>query len=248
MQDRTFAQDARPGRPTIVTNHHRRREDQAGPIRVLVVDAHPITRGGVTSLTDQQSDMECAGECGTAAEALELVAVLKPDVVTIDASLPDRDGVELLRELRDRYSDLGIVILAWESDDDVLLRALDNGASAFVSKLATAVELLAAMRHAAITAASFSAVGLAQAMRGRPAATRPVLSPREAQVLSLLQGGSSVPEVAAVLFVSLSTAKTYVGRLYEKLGAGNRAQALMAAVGFGLLDSAPVAAKLTARV
>jgi DNA-binding NarL/FixJ family response regulator len=247
MENRAPASSAMLGRPAIATNHHRRREDQATPIRVLVIDGHPVTRGGMTRLIDQQPDMDCVAECGDAAEALKLVALLKPDVVTIDASLPDRDGLELLRELRDRQRELGIVILAWESEDDVLLRALDNGASAFVSKLAPAAELLSAMRHAAIASASFSAVGLAQAMRSRPSAARPMLSPREAQVLSLLQAGRSVPEVAAVLFVSLSTAKTYVGRLYEKLGASNRAQALMAAVGFGLLDSSAATAATAAR-
>src|SRR6185437_10970340 len=103
-------------------------------------------------------------------------------------------------------------------DDSVLFRALDRGASAFVSKHADAAEILAAIRHSAAAAWSFSASGLAQALRRR--AQQPQsLSAREFQVLELLRDGRSIPQVASRLHLSLSTAKTYVARLYEKLGA-----------------------------
>jgi DNA-binding NarL/FixJ family response regulator len=208
---------------------------QAGTIRVLVVDGHPVTRWGLGQITNERADMQTVGEAGTAAEALALTASLAPDVVTVGVSLPDRDGLDLVRELRDRYPGLGIVILTAQGEDDVLFRALDSGASAFVSKFAAAPEILSAIRHSAAAASSFTAAGLAQAVRRRAAQPqRPLLSPRELQVLSLLQNGRSVPEVATQLFVSRSTAKTHVARLYEKLGATNRAQALMAAVRLGL--------------
>jgi DNA-binding NarL/FixJ family response regulator len=102
---------------------------------------------------------------------------------------------------------------------------------------------VSAIRHAAAASSSFSAAGLAQALRRRrETSERTVLSTREMQALVLLRDGKSVPEVAAELYVSLSTAKTYVARLYEKLGANNRAQALMTAVKMGLFDeSAPLA-------
>lgn len=208
-------------------------------IGVLIIDGHPVTRWGLGRLADEQADMNTVGEAGNAAEALALAASRQPDVVTIGTSLPDRDGLELARELRDRYPDLGIVILTSRGEDDVLFRALDTGASAFVSKLAGAAEILGAIRHSAVAASSFSAAGLAQALRRRGAVSaRPLLSAREHQVLELLRDGRSVPEVAIELFVSLSTAKTYVTRLYDKLEAGNRAQALMTAVRLGLLDQA----------
>jgi len=206
-----------------------------GTIRVLVVDGHPVTRWGLGRVTNEQADMQTVGEAGSAAEALALSAALLPDVVTIGISLPDRDGLQLARELRDRNHNLGIVILTGRGEDDVLFRALDSGASAFISKGATAPEILSAIRHSAVAASSFTAPGLAQALRRRSVEPeRALLSPREAQVLGLLQDGRSVPEVAGVLYVSLSTAKTHVARLYEKLGATNRAQALMAAVRLGL--------------
>jgi DNA-binding NarL/FixJ family response regulator len=212
-------------------------------IRVLVIDSHPVTRWGLGRVTAEQPDLALVGEAGTAAEALRLVAALRPDVVTVGLSLPDRDGLELVRELRDHDDRLGLVVLTSQSEDDVLFRALDTGASAFVSKAASLPEVLGAIRHAAVSASSFSAAGLAQAMHRRTErqARRPLLSAREAQVLGLLQEGKSVPEVAEAMFVSLSTAKTYVSRLYDKLGVTNRAQAMMAAVRLNLTSS-PVAA------
>jgi DNA-binding NarL/FixJ family response regulator len=217
-------------------------------IRVVVVDGHPVTRWGLGQVANAQSDMQVVGEAGSAAEALALTATLLPDVVTIGISLPGRDGLELARELRDRYRDLGIVILTARGEDDSLFRALDSGASAFVSKEATAAEILGAIRHSAVAASSFSANGLAEALRRRSAAPqRPLLSPRESQVLGLLQEGHTIGEVAKLLHVSLSTAKTHVARVYEKLGATNRAQALMTAVRLGIKDHTVVALVATSQ-
>lgn len=206
--------------------------------RVLIIDAHPVTRWGLSRMAAEQPDLQVVGEAGSAAEALALVAGLRPDVVTIGLSLPDRDGLEVVRELRDRDDRLGIVVLTSRGEDDVLFRALDTGASAFVYKSAAAPEILGAVRHAAVSASSFSAAGLAQALHRRTEkqSRRPLLSPREAEVLALLQQGYSVPDVAGRMFVSLSTAKTYVSRLYDKLGATNRAQAMMAAVQLGMIN------------
>jgi DNA-binding NarL/FixJ family response regulator len=148
--------------------------------------------------------------------------------------------MRVARDLRDRYADLGIVMLTSRGEDDLLFRALETGASAFVAKTAPIGEVLAAIRHAAVAASSFTAAGLADALtRRRTATDGHVLSPRETQVLRMLRDGMSVPAIAATLYVSQSTAKTYVARLYDKLGAANRAQALMTAVHLGLIGSQP---------
>jgi DNA-binding NarL/FixJ family response regulator len=166
-----------------------------------------------------------------------MLAAAKPDVVTLDVTLPDGDGMQLAREFRDRYADLGIVILTSQHQDDVLFRALETGASAFVPKTASVEEILSAIRHAAVAASSFTASGLAMAIaRRRSTQDRLALSPREAEVLRLLYSGLSVPAIALQMFISVSTTKTYVARLYDKLGAQNRAQALMAAVHHGLIQ------------
>jgi DNA-binding NarL/FixJ family response regulator len=207
-------------------------------IRVVIVDGHTLTRFGLTTLTAAHPDLEVVAEATTAAEAVSVITVAKPDVVTVDVALPDRDGLRLARELRDRHPSLGIVVLTSHGADDVLFRALETGASAFVTKTAPVEEVLCAIRHAAVAASSFTAAGLATAMARRQSASEKLaLSPREREVLALLRDGVSIPAIARTLYVSPSTAKTYVSRLYEKLGASNRAQALMAALRNGLIRS-----------
>ncbi len=205
-------------------------------IRVAVIDADTLTRYGLRELVAQQPDIEIAAECCSAAQAPGLVATVFPDVVTVDVTLPDGDGLRLARDLRDRYADLGIVMLTSQGEDDVLFRALETGASAFVAKTAPVEEVLAAIRHAAVAATCFSAAGLATALaRRRTAEAGLALSQREKETLTLLRDGLSIPAIAQVLYVSHSTAKTYVARLYRKLGAANRTQALMAAMHLGLI-------------
>ncbi|MET9316044.1 response regulator transcription factor [Kribbella sp. NPDC003505] len=212
-----------------------------GSITVVVIDGHTLTRYGLIRLVGADADISVVGECGLASEALALVASARPDVVVLDVMLPDADGLRVARELRDRHPALGIVVLTSQDEDDVLFRALENGASAFVAKTAPNTELLGAIRHAAVAASSFTATGLAPALarRGRVVAKGCALSlsGREQEVLHLLADGLSVPAIAGAMFVSLSTAKTYVARLYEKLGATNRAIAIMTALRLGLITA-----------
>jgi DNA-binding NarL/FixJ family response regulator len=209
---------------------------ESSSVRVVIAGEHPLLCWALRRMMEDTPDLSTVAEATTASAALNQAFSLKPDVIVVDCSLPD--GWKLARDLRDRYGDLGIVILTAAGSDDLLFRALDTGASAYLNKSASVDEVLGAIRHAAVAARSFSAVGLAQALRRRSETTeRIALSPRERQVLALLREGRSVPEVASIIFVSLSTAKTYVARLYEKLGASNRAQALMTAVELGLFET-----------
>jgi DNA-binding NarL/FixJ family response regulator len=213
-------------------------------IRIVVVDSHTLTRYGLSGLVARHPDIEIVAEAGSAAEASRAIAETRPDVVTIDVALPDGDGLQLARELRGQYGDLGIVVLTSYGADDLLFRALDTGASAFVAKTAPVDEVLGAIRHAAVAATSFTATGLVDALaRRRSTDVRFALSTREREVLHHLRDGRSIPMIARAMFVSQSTAKTYVARLYDKLGATNRAQALMTALRNGLIryeDPAPV--------
>jgi DNA-binding NarL/FixJ family response regulator len=207
------------------------------PIHLGIVDGQTLIRYGLHELVSQHPDIEIVAECQSAAEAANMVATVRPDVVTVDVVLPDDDGLRLAREFRDRYPDLGIVMLTSQQADDVLFRALENGASAFVGKTAPLDEVVCAIRHAAVAASSFTASGLATAVaRRRTMQDRLALSPRETEVLRLLHDGLSVPAIALEMFISVSTAKTYVARLYEKLGAASRGQALMAAMHHGLIQ------------
>lgn len=202
---------------------------------MLVVDGHPITRWGTARLLGEAEDLVVVGETGSGTEAVKLAAALLPDVVTIGLTVSAVDGLRLAQELRDRWDDLGLVVLASASDDDALLQAFETGVSAFVPNTAPVAEVVAAVRHASVSAMSFTSSGLAAALRRRQdAAAQDTLSARERQVLELLLSGYSVPSMAARLQISSSTAKTYVARLYEKLGARNRAEAVMSALRLGL--------------
>jgi DNA-binding NarL/FixJ family response regulator len=206
------------------------------PIRLAVVDGHTLIRYGLRELTAQNPEIEIVAECSSMTDAWSAVQTVQPDVVTADVTLPDGDGLQLARQLRDLRHDLGIVLLTSYAEDEVMFRALETGVSAFVPKTAPLEELLAAIRHAAVAASSFTATGLAAALTRRRAVHDQLgLSGREKEVLQLLRRGLSTPQIARAMSISHSTAKTYVARLYDKLGAANRAQALMAAVHYGLI-------------
>jgi len=207
------------------------------PIRVIVIDGQTLLRFGLFALFTRHSDIKFVADASSAEDGLRLIAAHQPDVVTLDVG-KGRAGLALARELRDRYPRLGIVVLTSQGEDDVLFRALETGASAFVAKNAHTDEVLAAVRHAAVAASSFAATGLASAMARRSRQPEPgtLLSPRELQVLQLLGQGLSIPAIAKQMYLSQSTTKTYVARLYEKLGASNRSQALMTGLRTGLIQ------------
>jgi DNA-binding NarL/FixJ family response regulator len=206
--------------------------------RVLIVDDHDLIRKGLRHAFERDRSFEVVGEAGSAAEAIRQAGALNPDVVIMDLQLADKSsGLEATRTLRKSNPGMGIVVLTMYAGDDTLFGALEAGASAFVPKSAPADEVVAAARHAASSPSAFTADGLADAMKRRLAPQGPQLSPRESQVLRLLAEGMSVAGIAKQLYVSESTAKTHISKLYEKLGSANRAQALMTALKLGLLEA-----------
>ena len=126
------------------------------------------------------------------------------------------------------------------NDDDTLLEALDLGASALVLKSAASDEVIAAVRRAAVAPEAFMATGLAEALRRRDSSDKPKLTPRESEVLDRLVAGDSIAAVAKRLYMSESTVKTHVSKVYEKLGAHNRASAVMSALRLGLVKAESV--------
>ena len=204
-------------------------------IRVLLVDDHQLIREGLRRAFDRSGDFEVVGEAGSISDAQPLLAEQAPDVVIFDVRLPDGSGLDAAREARAKLPNLGIVVLTMYAGDDQLFGALDAGASAFVPKDAPADDVVTAARHAASSPRSFTAPDLAEAMRRRMSPTGPQLSPREKEVLDLLAEGLGVSQISRRLFISDSTTKTHISKLYEKLGAGNRAQAIMSALRLGLI-------------
>ncbi|MEO8329319.1 MAG: response regulator transcription factor, partial [Candidatus Nanopelagicales bacterium] len=207
------------------------------PIRVLLVDDHELIRQGLRRAFERSEDFEVVGEAESIARAKDLLSSQAPDVVIFDVRLPDGSGLDATREAREASPDMGIVVLTMYAGDEQLFGALDAGASAFVPKDAPADDVVAAARHAARSPRSFSAPDLAEAMKRRMSPSGPQLSPREKEVLGLLADGLGVAQISRRLFISESTTKTHISKLYEKLGAGNRAQAIMAALRLGLIKA-----------
>ncbi len=203
---------------------------------VLLVDDHELIRQGLRHAFERDPDFSVVGEAGSLVDATRLANTLRPDVVVLDVRLPDGNGLDLAQNLRRARSDVGLVILTMYAGDDQLFAALDAGASAFVPKSAPSSDVVAAAKHAAAKPTSFVASDLAEAMRRRLNPTGPQLTRREREVLDLLAEGLGVASLARKLYISESTTKTHVSKLYDKLGAANRAQAIMAAVHAGLLD------------
>jgi DNA-binding NarL/FixJ family response regulator len=204
-------------------------------IRVMLVDDHQLVRQAVARAVDADPDLHVVAEAGTLAEAGPLVALERPDVLVVDVSLPDGNGIELVRTTREQLPSAGIVVLTMHGDDETLLHALEAGASALVLKSSTLDNVVDAVRRSAAAPDVFSAAGLAAALRRRSAVQPTRLTPRESEVLVLLKDGLSVAQVARQLFMSESTVKTHIAKIYDKLGATNRAQALMAAIRQGLV-------------
>lgn len=206
---------------------------------VLLVDDHELIRHGLAMAFAREAGFAVVGEAATIAEAQTMIGTLQPDVAVVDLRLPDGSGLDLVRTLRKERNDLGLVVLTMYAGDEQIFAAMDAGASAFVGKDSPSGEVIAAARHAAVAPRSFTCAGLPEAMMRRLSSTTPRLSDRERQVLDLLADGLGVATIAANLYISESTAKTHIAKVYEKLGAGNRAQALVAAMRMGLIDASP---------
>lgn len=203
--------------------------------RVLLVDDHALIRQGLRRAFEQTDDLEVVAEASSVAEALAQARAHKPDVLVVDINLGDGSGIDVVRTMRAERPEVGLVVLTMYDGDDHLFAALEAGASAFVLKQAPSSDVVDAARRSATSPTSFAAEGLAAAMRRRMAKPVVQLTDREAEILKLLAQGMSVAEVSAKLYVSASTTKTHMAKLYDKLGAANRTQAVMAAVRLGLV-------------
>ena len=206
-------------------------------VRVVLVDDHELIRRGLVTSFTLEPRTEVVGEAASVAEALDVCLEAKPDAVVTDLQLPDGTGLDVVRRLRKDNPDLGLVVLTMHSGDDQIFAAMEAGASGFVGKDAPAGEVVRATLHAAASPRMFLSSGLAGAMMRRGAAESTRLSDREHEVLLLLADGLGSGAIGQELYMSESTVKSHIGRIYQKLGANNRAQALVTAMRIGLLTS-----------
>jgi DNA-binding NarL/FixJ family response regulator len=206
--------------------------------RVVVVDDHPIFRDGLAGLLSTTADIEVVGTAGTADEALAIVELDPPDVVLMDLNLPGSSGVEATRRVREIAPATAILVVTMVDDHDTVYAALAAGARGYVLKGASGQEIIAALRTVASGGSVFGA-GVATRLL-TPARTPPTttlmppgesLTAREQEVLTLLADGSSNPQIARVLGLSLKTVQNHISRILDKLQAADRTQAALRARG-----------------
>ena len=207
--------------------------------RVVVVDDHPFFRDGLIRGLRQSGQLEVVGEAGTGREAIELIRVERPDVAVLDYQMPDLDGLDVVRAVVRDHLPTRTLILSALTDGAVVFKALEEGASGYLSKEARRAEIVEAVLQVArgrtVVPPELTA-GLADQIRLRSQQSGPILSERERQVLEGFSRGLSIPELAGELYLGASTVKTHTQRLYEKLGVSDRAAAVAEAMRRGLLE------------
>jgi NarL family two-component system response regulator LiaR len=202
------------------------------PIRVLLVDDHPVVRQGLRALLSIQDGIEVVGEAGDGEAAVAAADRLSPDVVLMDVVMPTMDGVEALRRIGERRPQTRVVMLTSYADERQAMEAVDAGATGFLLKDASPRDVAAAIRAAhrgeAVLHPSVAAKLLAE--RRRPPAAHADLTARELEVLRLIARGLQNKQIAAQLHLSEKTVKTHVSAILRKLGVADRTQAAVYAV------------------
>lgn len=214
-------------------------------IRLVLVDDHVVVRSGLRMLLDGISDIEIIGEAGTARQALDVVKVLKPDIVLMDIGLPDSSGIDAARAIKERYPDTGIVALTIHEDEEYFFKMLEAGASGYVPKRAAPEELITAIRAAASgevylypSMAKLLVRGyLSQDIPSNPDTTVDGLTTREQEVLQYLADGASNDEIADILNISPNTVARHRENIMRKLNLHSRTELVKYAIRKGIIEA-----------
>ncbi|HJT18974.1 MAG TPA: response regulator transcription factor [Nitrospira sp.] len=205
---------------------------KAKTIGVLLVDDHEVVRAGLRQVLSQNQGITVVGEAGTVAEAVREAVRTKPDVILMDARLPDGSGVDACRDIRERCPATRVLFLTSFSDESIVLAAVFGGADGYLLKHVDTASLLQAVRSVAeghsILDASVTKVILNRARSlsaADPARTGAVLSMQQQRVLALVAKGKTNKEIAASLSLSDKTVKNYVRTIFQKLQVTRRSQA-----------------------
>lgn len=211
-----------------------------GVIRILVADDHPIVRDGLIAILGTQADFQVVGKVSNGLEVLREVENLQPDVLLLDLEMPEMDGVEALRRLRDnRASVRSIVFTAFDTDERIV-GAVQAGAQGYLLKGAPREDIFNAIRVVHAGGSLLQPVVASKLLRqvsgeGINHQDPDALTPREQHVLKLLAQGLQNKEIALELSITERTVKFYVSSILSKLGAGNRTEAVTMAVQRGLV-------------
>jgi NarL family two-component system response regulator LiaR len=209
-------------------------------VRILIADDHAVVRKGLLALIETEEGMEAAGEAADGAEAVELAAALRPDVILLDLVMPRMDGIDAIRSIRRNDPEARILVLTSFSEDEKVLTAIEVGAAGCLLKDAAPEELLRAIRdvHRGRSALDPRIADklIRKMRRGEPEQPVEALSAREIEVLRCIALGLSNREIGARLFISEPTVRTHVSSILARLGVPNRTQAALFAVREGLVS------------
>ncbi|MCF7916119.1 MAG: response regulator transcription factor [Spirochaetaceae bacterium] len=190
-------------------------------IHVIVVDDHHLIRRGLKQYIERIGDIEVVAEAATGEELLHFSALKSCDVILLDIGLPDKNGIELLKEIKNYYPDMHILVLSMHPEERYALRALENGACGYITKGSSPEELERAIRKVA-TGGTYISEALAEkfasgVIEKQTAQPHSMLSDREFLILTRLGNGEAVKSIAWSLNISVSTVHTYKQRIMEKL-------------------------------
>lgn len=213
-------------------------------ISVFLVDDHEIVRRGLIELIDSDPELSVIGEAGTCAQALARIPALRPDVAVLDVRLPDGNGIELCRELLTKLDGLRCLMLTSFTEDQAMLDAILAGASGYVVKDITGMELTKAIKEVGVGKSLLdnrAAAVLMDRLRTRQNAPGPLdgFSEQEQTLLALLGEGLTNRQIAARMHLAEKTVKNYVSRLLAKLGMERRTQAAVYASKLGEPSNQP---------
>ena len=209
-------------------------------IRALIADDHAVVRQGLKQILGDTPEMVVAGEATTGQEVLDKVRAETWDVVVLDISMPDRSGLDVLKQLRSERPKLPVLVLSMHSEDQYAVRVLKAGASGYLTKDSAPDELVKAIRKV-VSGGRYVSSFLAEKLAfeiGTDSSRLPheTLSDREFQVLRLIAAGESVTEIAAELCLSVKTVSTYRARLLQKMNLGTTAELMHYAMQNHLID------------
>ena len=209
-------------------------------IKVLIADDHPVVREGLSAMLSKEPDIQVVGEAENGAEAINKAKELQPDIVLMDLRMPEVDGVEAMRQIRAANPDTKFIILTTYDSDEYIFKGIEAGARAYLLKDAPREQLFKAIRavyrgESLIEPTVASKVLDRFADLSRQAQVVDALSERELDVLRLVAKGARNKEIAAELSITESTVKTHIQAIFQKLGVGDRTEAVTEAIKKGII-------------
>jgi DNA-binding NarL/FixJ family response regulator len=212
--------------------------DPPPTLRIVVADDQASVREGLALMLGLLPDIEVVGVAANGQEALDVVAAARPDAILLDLNMPVLDGTETTRRLRALHPEVAVVVLTTYADDSSVLAALQAGARSYLTKDADRADIAQALRSAVTglsvldPAVQATLVAAAAGRQGRPDARKlPArlpdgLTQREAEILSMIAGGMTNPDIAGQLFLSAHTVKSHINRIFAKTGSADRSAAI----------------------